>query len=424
MENNQKEIKLSTLYNKVIITWFVTFVLLLVFGFYVYPNLSQIWEQKDILRDKISTYEKVEKDWITYNEFRDLATKQELKDIILKAWEDYFVSNLKNEDSKDYLTFIQKKKDYVDEINKSDVIKVRDEKLAKILPSYTEWFFVEWNMTELDFVNYVELLLRTFSLRTDSKIWMEDLVLEEKEDNKKNDKNNKLSSQIFYIPLSLTLEWRKADIVEFIYFLQKVWVPSSITNENIIFTNNNLVNRTISWQKRAFGYNIYENRIIDISSITLPKYVDTSTLSRSSNQISTEWFLNFIRTGSEKDDSYMVDIDLKFYVKWLPTYKIEEYIQKVITKYETLSSQTQSLLTKAQNRNKVLLNGEILDILATLKSFNKYLADKEQEIKILKNGLAKKVDLNNLYKKASLINYDLLNLEQYIQKINVEENLK
>lgn len=418
MENNQKEIKLSTLYNKVIITWFVTFVLLLVFGFYVYPNLSQIWEQKDILRDKISTYEKVEKDWITYNEFRDLATKQELKDIILKAWEDYFNSNLKNEDSKDYLTFIQKKKDYVDEINKSDVIKVRDEKLAKILPSYTEWFFVEWNMTELDFVNYVELLLRTFSLRTDSKIGMWNLELED------NGNDSELSSQIFYIPLSLSLEWRKADIIEFIYFLQKVWVPSLITNENINFSNNNVINKVMSWQKKTYNYNIYENRIIDIAKITLPKYVDTSIVSRVTNQFSPEWFLSFIRTGSEKDDVYKIDIQLKFYIKWLPTYKIEEYIQKVITKYETLSSQTQSLLTKAQNRNKVLLNEEILDILAILKSFNTYLADNEEEIKILKNGLDKKIDLNNLYKKASLMNYDLLNLEQYIQKINVEGNLK
>lgn len=418
MENNKKEIQISILYNKVVIYWIIAVFLIGVILFYIYPNISKILEQKDVLRNKISTYENIEKNWIDFNEFQDLASDQEVKEVIKIAWKDYFDSHLKNENSKDYLTFIQEKKDYVDEINKSNVIKQRDEKLAKILPSYTEWYFVEWNMTELDFVNYVELLLRTFSLRTDSKIGMWNLELED------NENDSELSSQIFYIPLSLSLEWRKADIIEFIYFLQKVWVPSSITNENITFTNNNVVNRTISWQKRTYWYNIYENRIIDISKIILQKYVDNSSLSRSSNQMSTEWFLNFIRTWSEKDDAYKVDINLKFYIKWLPTYKIEEFVQNVVSKYDNLLSQTKILLTKAQNRNKILLNWEIIDIIATLKSINTYLLDIEPNIKTIKNWLSKKLELDNLYKKASLINYDLLNLEQYIQKINVEENLK
>jgi hypothetical protein len=48
----------------------------------------------------------------------------------------------------------------------------------------------------------------------------------------------------------------------------------------------------------------------------------------------------------------------------------------------------------------------------------------EKEIKKIEAWLKKKTDLNNLYKSATTINYELWNLEQYISSVKLDENKK
>lgn len=420
MEKSELEIEISTLYNKVFVSWLATFILLVWFIAYIYPKFSEISLVKQDLITKIDVYEKLKSNWLSYSDFISQTKDESLKKMLSQDGKTFYENNLTNSKNIDYLGFLQEKEDYINEINKSNLVKKRDEKMSKVLPSYTEWFSVEWNMTDLAFVNYVESLLRTFQLKTSSKIWIDKLVLVQESDKK----NENLSTQLFYIPLKLDLVWRKADIVEFLYFLQNVWSVSNINDNSIVFHKDNLINRTISWQKRTFDYNVYENKLVDVETIEFSKYIDTSSSLRTTNQLSLEWFLNFVRNGFEKNDEYNVIVNLKFYVKWLPTYKIELYVEDVIKKYKDMSKNVKDTLTKSQNRKTLLLNSNIVEIVSTLKTIDLYLTDMEKEIKKIEAWLKKKTDLNNLYKSATTINYELWNLEQYVSSVKLDENKK
>lgn len=420
MENKEKNIK--KLYNKIIISWIFFVMLLWFILFYLYPEVKLIFVKKEELVSKITTYENIKQKWLTYDEFISLIKDETLKKIFWNESRGFFETNLLNDTSNDYISFLNDKEKYIDEINKTDFVKKRDEKLSKVLPSYTDWYSVEWNMTDLAFVNYIESLLRTFQLQTTSNIWIEKIVLvwDKKDDTNEID----VSSQLFYIPLSLEIVWRKSDVVEFLYFLQNVWVVTKVDKDNIIFYKDNLIKKTILWQKRTTDYNIYENKLVDIENIEFYDYIDNTSSIRIWTQKTPEWFLSFIKNGSEKDNAYKIKVWLKFYVRWLSKYRIENFALETVKKYEDFSRKIKNLLKKAQNRKTVLLNNNIVEIIWNLKTIDTYLSEMEQRVKKLENSIKQRVNLSNIYKEASSIRYDTQNLEDYVNSLKIDENLK
>ncbi len=422
MENIKLEKELSILKNKLIISIFITIVLCIVLWVYTYPELKSVSNIKNELLGKISEYDTYAQKWITdVTTFDNLVKDPALKKLLVsEEWKTFFTSQFNNDTSSSYDAFLTEKQKYIDDVKKSWVVDERNNQISKVLPSYTEWYEVEGNMTDLAFVNYVESLLRTFQLRTTSQIWIENLVpVDQTETN--------VSTQIFYIPLKLDLVGRKADIVEFLYFLQNVWLVWSIdekNNNSLVFYKDNLVNRTIAGQRRTINYNIYENKLVDIESVEFNSYVDNSASPRPSSQLSPEWFLTFVKNGSEKNDEYSVIVDLKFYVKGLPTYKIEVFVESVIKKYREMTAQVETILWQAKNRKTMLLNGNIVEIIPTLKSIETYLTQLQPKVNKLQDGINKKVNLNTVYKEASELNYELWNLDQYIHSIQLEDNKK
>lgn len=422
MENIKLEKELSILKNKLIISIFITIVLCIVLWVYTYPELKSVSNIKNELLGKISEYDTYAQKWITdVTTFDNLVKDPALKKLLVsEEWKTFFTSQFNNDTSSSYDAFLTEKQKHIDDVKKSWVVDERNNQISKVLPSYTEWYEVEGNMTDLAFVNYVESLLRTFQLRTTSQIWIENLVpVDQTETN--------VSTQIFYIPLKLDLVGRKADIVEFLYFLQNVWLVWSIdekNNNSLVFYKDNLVNRTIAGQRRTINYNIYENKLVDIESVEFNSYVDNSASPRPSSQLSPEWFLTFVKNGSEKNDEYSVIVDLKFYVKGLPTYKIEVFVESVIKKYREMTAQVETILWQAKNRKTMLLNGNIVEIIPTLKSIETYLTQLQPKVNKLQDGINKKVNLNTVYKEASELNYELWNLDQYIHSIQLEDNKK
>lgn len=422
MEDLKLEKELSLLKNKLILSWIFTILLFVLVGVYTYPQLKSVSLLKAETTQRVNEYETYVQKWITdisifENKIKEPVVK---KLLVSEEGKNFFTTEFKNETSQPYETFLWEKEKYIDDMKKSWVIDERNQQIAKVLPSYTEWYSVDGNMTDLAFVNYVESLLRTFQLRTTSKIWIENLV-------PVDETQTEVSTQIFYIPLRLDLVWRKADIVEFLYFLQNVWLVATIDEKNnnaLVFHSDNLVNRIIAWQKRTLSYNIYENKLVDIESVEFNSYIDNSTTPRPASQLSPQWFFTFLKNGSEKNDEYSILIDLKFYVKWLPTYKIEVFVESVIKKYRDMSVQVESILSEARNRKTMLLNGNIVEIIPTMKSIDTYLTQVEPQINRLQNGLNKKENLNNIYKSASELNYELWNLEQYITSVQLDENKK
>lgn len=422
MENIQLEKELSIIKNKLIGSSIVAIVLSIIGFVFIQPKLEMVSYLKTETVAAISDYDNYYNQGITdigliQSKIQDPALK---KLLISPEGKEFFLAQFKNSGAQNYETFLDEKERHITAIKKSGVIDKRNEQIAKVIPSYTEWVSVEWNMTDLGFVNYVESLLRAFQLKTTSKIGIEWVIPVDNED-------INIQTQIFYIPLKLDLIGRKADIVEFLYFLQNVGTVKSVDSENnnsLVFYKDNIVNKAIPGQTKTLNYNIYENKLVDIESIELTSYVDTSTIPRPATQLSPQWFVTFLKNGSEKNDEYSVNVNLKFYVKGLPTYKIEVFVESVVQKYTDTLSEVKNLLSQAQNRKTMLLNGNIVEVIPTIKSIELYLGELQSPINKLKDGVGKKVNLNVLYKEAIQIDYELWNLQQYVKSIQLEQNKK
>lgn len=416
---NIKNKKKSILINALVFNWLILFVLLIFIVAYLLPWFWQVSQNKNALLSEVTNYENIKKNWIDYQTFKTLvaSSDKDLKNLVDNMWWDFFKSSLTNTSSWDYIVFLNQKEDFIEELKKEDFLKERDEKVAEVLPFYTEWVQVEWSTTELGFVNYIERLLRTFSLKTNSQIWIWNLT--PVEDDKKT-KTQWLSSQIFYTDIVLSLEWKRSDILDFLYFIQNVWNVSIDTNDDtqdVVFYKDEVLNKSFVWEK---GKNIYENKIADIVSVDFWQYIDTSSSIRSENQKTLQWFISFIRSTPESQEAYSVNTTLRFYLRWLPTYKIDLFVQSVLSQFDKLSKEVKQTLTKSQNKALSKTNWQILTVSNNLKSLDTYMTNSLQKTKELKSLLVKKQNLDTLYYKASDLKYELDSISTMLEKNKLE----
>lgn len=397
--------------NKLILSWIITFILLLVLILYVIPWFWEVSALTNTLNQEVSKYKNYEKNWLSYAEYLELSKNEQVKKI-LKENKSFYDENLVNKTNDNYLKFLSSKEELLNSQLKDWLIAQRDESMSKILPSYSDWTSVEWSITDLYFINYIERLLNTFSLSTTSKIWIDWVI--------PIDKNIKdIWTQIFYIPLKLDLVWRKADIVRFLYFLQTVW-NSTLDDKNwLIIERDSLLNSIVlKWDTKTTKYNILENNMVDIDDITIPEYIDTTSWIRGVWESSVKGFLNYITNWTEKDNKFEVSLLLRFYVRWLPTYKIELDIEKIIKKYNDVSKDIKDILAKLNSptfKSQTINKRESISI---FKWLDKYVKELEQTAKKIESWVKQKQDLTKLYKEAGDLNYSISNLEQYIKSFN------
>lgn len=262
-------------------------------------------------------------------------------------------------------------------------------------------------MTDLWFINYVERILKTFSIKTTSKIWLWNITPLDS----KNKNNKDLSSEIFYSDLNLDLTGRKSDILEFLYFINNVWSIEIQNNKNIqdiAFYKDNFLNKVLAWDKKDINYNIYKNPIIDIQNINLNKYIDDSgSLIRKEALTTTQWLIAFIKELPSANEEFNVELTLRFYFRGYPNYKIENYAQSIVNKYEELSSDIKKSILQASKYHWIKTNPKILTISSILENLDSYMTDNQGKIKNLKANLNKKQDLVNIYHTANDLNYEL-----------------
>ncbi len=431
MEIKDNKIKINTLQNSLVLNWVIFVVIIMIYFLYISWKWDIYNQNKETLTQAIQKYETIEKSWLDYETIKTVLTNEKDAMLVLnKMWKEFYDKNLSNKNSPDYLTFLNKKQLEIDKLKLNPEIIARSQKIEKVLPSYAKWVVADWNMSDLQFVNYVETLLKSFNLETKSKIWISDVVSVDEESvwsDKKAKKIDNTSSQIFYIPLSLELEWKKSDIVDFLYFVQNVWVISSINENKINFYNDNVLAwKSIKWQYWTMGtYNIYENKIVDISDFSASKYIETSSTKRDASQSTTRSFIELIRGTDQSNEAYKVTLWLKFYVKWLPLYTLDNFIQNVLKKYKEVLALSKSTLNNAQAKKAKLLDNNQIDVYSTLKSIDTYLQEHASKSKELEQWIKQKTNLDNLYLKATQFNYDLINI-QNVLNLNAQKikNLK
>jgi len=293
-------------------------------------------------------------------------------------------------------------------LNKDKEIKLALEKsslwiendIKKILPNYS-WesiSFGSWEiLTDFKFINYLESLFKGFNLEYNGSLWINNIQNYYKW-------GWSLDTSIFFIPLSFNLKGKKKDIINFIHFFENVWSLSvlweklSLKNDN--FIQDNFWKKILfSWDKEIKNYYIYNHQFSDISYIKMSKYLDSSNLPRWDNIK----LIDFIKKDkNQNNEKYSIDIWLRFYTKGAKTYKIKDYIKKVLTNFKWLEW---SIISKINllKKNKSKDNKDIIK-LNKLEKLNKYISWSKLDRNWMEKDLNKSWILNNIYKKA--IKYD------------------
>ncbi len=379
--------------------FYIVLVLWLIIFFFVsiLPSIKEIEEEKNITQWLRSNIDRVYKEWITLEEFKKLNKVWEenkvVSEILKNITKDFYDKNLMNSEYPTYWEFISEKRKELNSDEHIETIAAQNLKIAQILPTYSDNWILLWNneMTDYKFINYIESLIESFNLTTSNSIWIKRVdLLEEFAVLDKNGDN--LWSNIYSIPLSLELNWTKAWIIDFLYFVDNVW-KIEIREDNIIvntdywYLSKNWVPKVLEWDEYIpWEYNIFENQIMDISKITISNYIDNRYTSfRWSND-----FKEFILKTQWNDD-FKIKVDLNFYIKWQPIYKIKEFILYILDEHKKATIFVNNLIknTKITSKERFSLNKE-KDI---LKGINK-------EVVILRKNLNTWENIDTLYKKA------------------------
>ena len=321
----------------------ISFSLLFWWWYYLYWEISSIEEIKANtieLNTKLNSYKK---EWIDFKTLEETLSEidtssmnntekriLESNKIILKEIdENFYNNNFINKKENNFDSFISKKKeDY--KKNSWDTEK-KLEIISKILPLYSAEKIDENTLTDFQFINYIESIISTFRLSYKNYIWIKDIKQVENYVLSNTDKS--LDKTIWEIPVELDISWRKSSIIDFLHFIEKVWKinindeTGEITVDREVDELNNpfleFKTKLLNWQKRTWDYNIFNNQIVDIDNIVLPEYIDSSDI-QIQNSLEDNRFLKEIKNSQDRE-KYEIKVKLKFYTKWVPLYKINQF---------------------------------------------------------------------------------------------------
>ena len=378
------------------IFYFVLTVALIIFGIYsILPQIKQIEDNKNITRDIYNNIVRIEKKWLDFTEFKSLNNSLDKNRIITEILKNidkqFYDTNLVNNTFANYKIFLDNKKDILNNEENKLIVKNKSLQITKLLPSYSDnsidfW----WNvLTNYKFINYVESIIESFNLSTNSSIGISRAVLLD-DFSIKNTSWQSLDSNIFYIPLSLKLTWTKSGIVDFLYFIENVWNISVQNNDIKLNTDDsflfkNWIKKILEWSRNSDSYNIFENQIIDIDNIHMKDYIDSSYFSRSNVDLK-----DFIK-NTQANNEFEITVNLLFYVKWQPVYKIEEFIMQVLDKYRKMQWFINISLKKTDLNWIKRIN---------LTKFNNTLKQLNKEVVSVRKEFKKKDQLESVYKKV------------------------
>lgn len=402
------------------IFYFALTIWLVVFTFSsIYPQLKTIEETKLTTKDIHESIKRIEKSWLTFDEFKILSSlwgnNRVVSEILKSMTDDFYTKSLVNTSFATYEEFLNDKTKELNSIENKEIAEEKIKQISKILPLYSDSNIDFWGyvLSDYKFVNYVESIIESFNFTTSNSIWISKINLL-KDFAVSNKWGDALESNIYYIPLKLVLNWTKEWVIEFLHFIENVG-NIEIKEGNIELNNNfwfllkNKIKKVLEWDKYSNDYNIFEHQMIDISRIIMSEYIDSSYVSR--------WEISFrdFIIDWQWTDSYEISVDLMFYVKWQPAYKLEEFILWILDKHKIttwlVNVALRSTDLSASERRKILKHNE------TLKQLGK-------EILSIRKELVKKEKLEELYINVLKIDEIIDPIFQSVKKKDelIEEN--
>lgn len=353
-KRTKREESMIVLWN--VFFWLLTIWLIVWIFTYILPNYNEINTIKTQAFEEKQKLETYKKEWIPFSKLKDysekaeifwenLALKNQVSWILSEMTDELYNKTLKNTKEADYQTFIKKKLDsYKEDKNSEEILDMT----SKILPLYDKSIWEKGQITEFEFINYVESIIATFNLRYKNSIWINNLSY--LEEYKLTNSDNSFDKWISQIPIELDIVWNKSSILDFLYFIENVWkVELSESGEIIINVpeNNELFNfRNKKLEKDRYkeieNYNIFDNQIIDVESIEFKDSIDWKYSSPTITENGNE-FLKYIKETQEKE-RFEVKMKINFYVKWLPKYKVDEFNVNFTKKLNSVDSSLTRLL--------------------------------------------------------------------------------
>ncbi len=442
--NNQKKYQLNEYKKNIFLNMWIFVVFILTYGLYLSGELSLVKANKSALQQEMNSYKDIQKQWLSYEQILASIWNEEAD--LKKMFEESEKSNTQesvyknifwNTTDKNYLDFLSEKELNIWEYLQDESIQNRNQKLSIALPFYGEavdsvirrtWSWSsnelqdisEVRLTDVGYVNYIERLMRSFSLVTHSPISVGNAVLvDEKE---LENTQNSLASQMFYIPLTLDIEGRKADVVDFIHFIQHVGNISIVSKDedfqDIEFHRDSVVQKRIIWDPVKPWYNIYENILTDIKSIQFEEFLDSSTTQRpSTGEQNALSFLQFIKGWPNANQAFKATIELKFFVRGLPIYKKDSYVLSVVEKFQTLSWKI-ALTTSRVNSQNILKTPEMVEVANSLKTLSMYVQNNTPKFHHFRQSFEKREISDTLFKQAYKAEQELDVIEALLEKNN------
>lgn len=206
----RNSIKTSFVFNIVIIAWF----LLLIISS-ILPSFAEIEDKKTELKEILYSKEQVLEKGIDFQEFRklSLASSDVDKAFMKKIDSQFYAKNFINKTNKSYKDFLAEKEKEIRAYISSEDFEKKQERIRKVLPTYSEFPALDSDLTNPRFINYIESMFDTFNLEVVTKdVWISRILpVEDKDeiDKKAKTKKTQKDTEIFYTPMEVSILWQK-----------------------------------------------------------------------------------------------------------------------------------------------------------------------------------------------------------------------
>lgn len=337
-----------------LIQWLITNIVILVaflsiFIFYFYPHIKVSIQDKSELLTSYNQYETIVKNGISYDEFVTLHQWKEgldsYKDNVIKTiTPDFYTNNIINTTDKTFDEYLEGKKKEIDSSEKSAWYTKSLDVISMLIPQYV-WNTIDmsnsWNiLTDYMYINYLENLFYRFNLDVLGEgLTINDTIsIDEKTTVGQETAGKKwIEANIFYIPISFDLKGKKKDIINFLYFTERVWSADISKNDEIVIYNDREL-ASVFWSSK----NPYEGQLFDIESITMKDYLD------SFNTETVGGLINFVKS-TQANESFEIEVNLRFYVRGKPNYQLKNFVSSELQRFDVLNKKVTQTLSRVSN---------------------------------------------------------------------------
>ena len=406
-----------------------------------HADYKTIQEEKETLEQSVQDYKKSQLQWLSFWDFKkqnkNTDGDKNLEAIVSLLEKDFYENSFQNTDKKykSFSEFIEAKKQETEARKKSWSEQDMKQIVNTVLPAYSIYdigYEKGEAYSELEFVNYVEKIMQTFNLEYEGDIGIEEVLPLEEEsqkDPKKTEPTDEelLSNKIFYIPLKFSISGFKMSLVDFLYFIENVWRVQVVDWELQVYNDDffkkdptmfRKSDKLFEWDRATNNYNIYMNQFIDIESITFNEYVYKKFEDDNRND-----FLANIRKLPQGLDKFDAEVVLRFYVKWVSDYQVEERYKSIVESIIAQKGQIDASLTKLSKLSIKQKTPEVAVLTKRLVNYNATIAWLEENLEKFKQLEAEKVykDIFTSLEIEKLIEKDLENVSKVFWPIKVEE---